>query len=200
MTSGIYVHHRYGTHNGSAKIKVAKGATAKRSTQQVMSDKARYNQTRFKGEDNPIYAEGAEQIEGHEAAYSYTSQAASQIAAEHLKGRSAGKAYVYDTTLNAGDGRVSREEMHGIISAYKAELEARGYQVGGLQYAIHENGHHTHAHLMYATQRTIQRADDRSVKTVMRTHTEQAKQRDQLKTAALDQPAQQLSQDQERGR
>ncbi|GAA4012623.1 hypothetical protein GCM10022631_25430 [Deinococcus rubellus] len=202
MNSGVYVHHRYGTHNGSAKIKLAKGASAERSTQKVMTDKARYNQTRFQGEDNPLYAEGAELISDYQAAYTYTSQAADQIAAQHCKGRSAGKAYIYDTTLNAGDGRVSCEEMHGVISAYKAEMEARGYTIGGLQYAIHDNGHHTHAHLMYATQRTIQRADDRSVKTVMRSHTEQAKQRDQLKTAALalDQPAQPLSQEQERGR
>jgi len=200
VISGVYVHHRYGTHNGMAKIKLAKGGSAERSTQKVMTDKARYNQTRFQGEDNPLYAEGAEPISDYQAAYTYTSQAADRIAAEHRKGRSAGKAYIYDTTLNAGDGRVSREEMHGVISAYKAEMEARGYIVGGLQYAIHDNGHHTHVHLMYATQRTMQRTDDRSLKTVMRSHTDQAKQRDQLKTAALDQPTQLLTQEQERGR
>jgi hypothetical protein len=194
MASGVYLHHRYGTHGGSARIRVERGGMAERSTEKVMSDKSRYNETRFQGETNALYAEGGEQLSGYREAYAYTSRAAVQISAEHTKGRSAGKSYVYDTTINAGDGRVSQEEMHGIVSAYKAELEARGYRVGGLQYAIHDNGNHTHAHVMYATQRTLQRADDRSLKTVMRTHSEQAKERDQAKVASLETRAE-LAQD-----
>jgi hypothetical protein len=75
--------------------------------------------------------------------------------------------------------------MHGVVSAYRAELEARGYRIGGLHYAIHDNGSHTHAHLMYAVQRTVQRADDRELKITMRTHTEQAKEHDQARANQL---------------
>jgi hypothetical protein len=186
MASGVYLYHRYGTHGGTARIRVGRGDMAERSTEKVMTDKSRYNETRFQGEANALYAEGGEQLQGYREAYAYTSQAAVRISAEHIKGRSAGKSYIYDTTINAGDGRISREEMHGIISAYKAELEARGYRVGGLQYAIHDNGNHTHAHVMYATQRTLQRVDDRSLKSVMRTHTEQAKEHDQSRAATAE--------------
>lgn len=204
MARGVFLHHRYGTHGGMARIKVGKGATAERTTQKVMTDKCRYNVTRFQGENNPLYAEGGETFAVYKDAYAYTSAAAEAISAEHMGGRSAGKSYIYDTTINAGDGRISQEEIHGIVAAYKVEMEARGYIIGGLQYAIHNNGSHTHAHVMYATQRTIQRADDRSLKTVMRTHAEQAKERDQAKTASLDTPAEQAqerqSQDQEQGR
>lgn len=204
MAKGVYLHHRYGTQGGMAKIKVSKGATAERATQKVMLDKCRYNETRFQGESNELFASGGEVLADYKQAYELTSVAASGIAAAHKGGRSAGKAYVYDTTINAGDGRISREEMHGIIDAYKAELETRGYIVGGLQYAIHDNGNHTHAHVMYATQRTIQRADDRSLKTVMRTHAEQAKDRDQAKAATVDtrsgQAQERPDQDQHKGR
>lgn len=186
MTKGVYLHHRYGTQGGSAQIKTGKGTTAQRATEKVMLDKVRYNETRFVGESNALYAEGGEILPGYRAAYQHTSEAADRIAQAHTKGRSAGKSYVYDTTINAGDGRVSYEEMHAIVGAYKNELEVRGYKVGGLQYALHNNGSHTHAHVMYATDRTIQRVDDRSLKTVMRTHAERAVERDQSKVVSVE--------------
>ena len=204
MANSVYLHHRYGTHGGMARIRVGRGGMAERSTEKVMTDKSRYNETRFQGEANALYVEGGEQLPGYREAYAYTNRAALQLSAEHIKGRSAGKSYVYDTTINSGDGRISREEMHSIVGAYKAELEARGYRVGGLQYAIHDNGNHTHAHVMYATQRTIQRADDRSLKSVMRIHTERAKDRDQEKVARLETFAEQGQErhphDQQQGR
>jgi hypothetical protein len=182
MASGVYIHHRYGTYGGTARV----GASGSGLTTKVMTDKCRYNETRFRGEQHALYLEGGEQLPDYRAAYACTERAASQIAAEHTGGRSAGKSYIYDTTLNAGDGRISQEEMHGVVSAYRAELEARGYRVGGLQYAIHNNGSHTHAHLMYAVQRTVQRADDRELKITMRAHTEQAKEHDQHRTPPME--------------
>jgi hypothetical protein len=204
MAEGVYLHHRYGAHGGTARIRIGKGVMAERTTQKVMTDKCRYNETRFQGESNELYAEGGEVFSNYRDAYAYTSQAAVGIAADHKGGRSAGKSYIYDTTINAGDGRISREEMHAVVAAYKAEMESRGYQIGGLQYAIHNNGNHTHAHVMYATQRTIQRADDRSLKTVMRTHTEQAKEQDQAKATGIHTPSEQIQErydhDQHKGR
>lgn len=168
MSEHVYVSHRYGHHGGSIKV-LSRGGAKYRSTEGAMIDKARYNETRFSGEKNTAYNEEGQVIDGgYRAAYLHTRNGAESVAKTNLTGRSRGKAYVYDSTINPGAGRLIDEKAHQIAQRYVEELRERGYRVEGYQYTIHQGTEHTHIHAMYASHKTIQRADLGGVSKSMR--------------------------------
>lgn len=187
---GAYVHHRYGKAGGTARVTGRGGIQRDTSTDKTMSDKLRYNETRFTGEKNALYGETGETFSDYREAWEEVRRGASEVAASNVRGRSRGQAYVYDTTLNAGDGRQPHERLHAVARDYLDELRARGYRVQGVAYAIHDNGKHTHIHMMYSTHKTIQRADSAA----MRQHVRQAADR------AREQHQAQARDDHDRGR
>ena len=169
---GVYIEHKYGHAGGNIKVQ-SKSGNSYRSTSSAMLDKCRYNETRFAGEHNDLYTERGEVIEGgYRAAFQYTSQAAQKLASENVTGRSKGKAYIYDSTINPGAGRLSEEAAHRMAQDYRGELEARGYKIDGYQYAIHQGTEHTHIHTMYASSKTLQLRDMRPMQAAMRQHVE----------------------------
>ena len=178
MSEQAYTEHRYGWANGQTKVKPArtKGAEKYRSTDSAMSDKMRYNVTRFSGEQNAVHSADESgdtaSTTDYRAAYQGVQQGAAKIAAESRTGRAA----IYDTTLSPG-GRLTDDQAHQLAAIYKADLERRGYRVEGMTYAIHQGTKNTHLHMMYATQKTIQKADNAGNKREMAT------QADKLRTA-----------------
>lgn len=181
MSEHVYVDHRYGHHNGAIKFDT-KGGSKYRSTDDAMLDKARYNETRFSGERNVIHSEEGVPIEGgYKAAYAHTRAGADRVAATNTSGRSRGRAYVYDTTVNPGVGRLSDEAAHRLGQAFAEELRARGYRVEGYHYTVHQNTDHTHLHVMFASHKTIQRPDLNRMSTDMRRHVSQEQEREQTR-------------------
>lgn len=188
MPDTAYVTSRYGAQGGQCKVKSSgkRGAPAKyRSTEQAMSDKCRYNETRFAGESNTMYDEHGDVIEGgHVEAYERTSAAAEEL---RETGGNKGRAYIYDTTINPGLGMVSDEQAHQLVQAFKEELERDGHRVEGLQYTIHQNTNHTHVHVMYATQKTIQKKTAHGLPRRMRQHADRIHEQHQVREATREQ-------------
>ena len=188
MAETAYVTNRYGAQGGQCKVKSSgkHGAPAKyRDTAQAMSDKCRYNQTRFAGESNAMYDEHGDVIEGgHTKAYERTSAAAEEL---RETGGNKGRAYIYDTTVNPGLGVVSDEQAHRWVQALKEELERDGHRVEGLQYTIHQNTNHTHVHVMYATQKTLQKKTARALPHRMREHADRIHEQHQIREATREQ-------------
>lgn len=150
-----------------------------------MGDKCRYNQTRFAGEENAIYDEDGEVIEGgHSEAFERTSQGAEEL---QETGGNKGRAYIYDTTINPGLGTMSDEQAHQLVQAFREELERDGHQVEGLQYAIHQNTQHTHVHVMYATQKTLQKRTAHSIPHRMRQHADRIHEQHQVQDVRREQ-------------
>ncbi|TSA79536.1 hypothetical protein FNU79_17755 [Deinococcus detaillensis] len=164
-------HHRYGRHGGTARVKGRgrhQGVTTERKTDVTMADKSRYNATRFSKENYALYDADGEAIRGgHQEAFAQTREAADHIQVM-AKGRNKGRAYIYDTEISPGNGRLSDQSAHRITAEYIEVLRSQGHQVEGVQYVIHQNTQHTHVHLMFATQKTIQKSDDRSAKYKLR--------------------------------
>lgn len=157
-TPGVYIQHRYGRYGGTIKVQGRGGNTSHRSTESAMLDKCRYAQTRFAGETNTLYDADGGDLGDYRAAYQHTAQAAEQLATTNT-GRSKGVSYIYDTTINPGSGKFSNQAAHQLASRFVEELTSKGYQVGGVQYAIHQGTDHTHIHMMYATSKTLQLRD-----------------------------------------
>lgn len=150
------------------------GAEKYRATDSAMSDKMRYNVTRFEGEQNTVHCDNGEEMTEHKAAYTYVQEAAQHIADTNT-GRNKGKAYIYDSTMSPG-GRFSDEQAAQMVEAYRADLERRGMRVEGMTYVVHQNTQNTHVHMMYATNRTIQQGENAGNKREM------AREADNLRT------------------
>lgn len=177
MSEQAYTEHRYGTHGGATKVKPARsgGQEKYRSTESAMSDKMRYNVTRFEGEQNTVHCDNGEETTDYRAAYEYVKEAAQRIADEKTTGRYKHQSYIYDTTMSPG-GRFSDEQAAHMVQAYKEDLQSRGIRVEGMTYVIHQNTQNTHVHMMYATDKTLQRTDNAQNKVQM------AREADKLRT------------------
>lgn len=163
-------HLRYGRHGGQTKSVGRghqKGRTTYRDTAQVAKDWTRYSATRFGKAEYTTYAEGGDIVASHDVAYQQVSSAADAIQATET-GRNKGKAYIYSAEISPGNGRMSEQDAHRLISEYADQLRAAGHRVEGLTYAVHQHSQHTHIHATFATQKTVQKKTDSACKTHLR--------------------------------
>lgn len=163
-------HMKYGRHGGQAKLKGRgrqAGKATYRDTARTAKDWTRYAATRFGKADYTTYDESGDIVASHDVAYQQVASAADGIA-ETGNRRDKTAAYIYNVEISPGNGRMTEEQAHRLVSEYAEQLRAAGHRVEGLTYAVHQHSQHTHIHATFASQKVVVKDTDRACKRRLR--------------------------------